>query len=642
MNTKIAGLLVLLLLSSGAGALGFGDIRVNSFLNEPLDARIELVSITPDEAEGLRIALASVQDFADARLIRPSWLNQLRFNPVAGDDHQVFIHVTTQEGIREPFLNFLLEFVWGENRLLREFTLLLNPPPADVMSARTGERSRAEALPASGSVTMATEHYGPVKPSETLWVIAASVRPKSSATVEQMMMALLRANPDAFQHDNVNFLKRGTILEIPDQGVISELSAVEARRAFQQQNKEWKSLKSASSRTAPEPDRAPQAEIGRDQPVTATETGLPTPAADDQSGKLRVVPVGEAVEVAGSQVAAEASAPAATDLSIALESSRKDLEAVLEINRDLVVLKNALELKIEALRRSLEERNRSVDQLAQQLARMKIESAAATAAAVVVEKKPADVVQKSDVAEAVAEPKVNATAPEPIVNRPAQADWLDRVGDYWSQLLLVLLSFLVVILLWLWSRRRKQQRQSSPAELFASYVDEDGQPATEERLLINPKEVGKFRRDRENDPPGSDLSLSAKVDVASVLTDADIYLAYRRYGQAEALLKQSIAINPNNMTLKAKLLEIYAFRKDRKKFVTTMEEVYQPMIAQSPELWAKVQEMGRTVAPDHELIESANVADGDAELMINDLSVSLSESSESNRNRRVDSGNGHQ
>ena len=384
MNTKIAGLLVLLLLSSGAGALGFRDIRVNSFLNEPLDARIELVSITQDEADGLQIAIASVQDFADAGLIRPPWLGQLRFKPMVGGNHQIFIHVTTQEGVREPFLNFLLEFVWGENRLLREFTLLLNPPPADVMSARTVERSRAEAVPASGSATMVTERYGPVKPSETLWVIAASVRPKSSVTVEQMMMALLRTNPDAFQYDNVNFLKRGAILEIPDQGVISELSAVEARRAFQQQNKEWKSLKSAPSRTAPEPERVPQTEIGRDQPVTATETGLPTPAADDPSGKLRVVPVGEAEEVAGSQVAAEASPPAATDLSIALESSRKDLEAVLEINRDLVVLKNALELKIEALRRSLEERNRSVDQLAQQLARMKIESAAATAAAVVV------------------------------------------------------------------------------------------------------------------------------------------------------------------------------------------------------------------------------------------------------------------
>ena len=103
-------------------------------------------------------------------------------------------------------------------------------------------------------------------------------------------------------------------------------------------------------------------------------------------------------------------------------------------------------------------------------------------------------------------------------------------------------------------------------------------------------------------PPGSGLikeqadrrrfSHGSRADVASALTEADIYLAYRRYGPAEELIKQAIDGNPENMILKAKLLEIYAYRKDKNKFVTAMEQVYQSMIARSPEIWAKVVEMG--------------------------------------------------
>ena len=92
------------------------------------------------------------------------------------------------------------------------------------------------------------------------------------------------------------------------------------------------------------------------------------------------------------------------------------------------------------------------------------------------------------------------------------------------------------------------------------------------------------------------------MDISSALTEADVYLAYRRYTQAETLLQNAIRQNPKSMILCAKLLEIYAFRKDKQSFTAFMEEMHEAMTAEAPEIWAKVVEMGRDLIPQHPLI----------------------------------------
>ncbi len=653
MKTKIIGLAWLLVISCGVEALGFRGISVNSFLNEPLDARIDLVSITPVEAEGLRVSLADAAAFEKAGLIRPLQLSKLHFKTLIGDNQAVYIHVTTNEGVREPFLNFLLEVAWGENRLLQEYTVLLDPPfsqvtaPQQTPSLKVAKQQQAKRVvpqQESRKDPAPVKRHGPVKRSETLWVIASRTRPNRAVSVEQMMMALLQVNPDAFRHGNVNFLKQGAILDVPNKEIISKLTKSEARRAFLQQTSEWKALKRGPSMQVRAETKSQTEPVGQIVEATQAEKGLTEGGASDFGAKLSVVETGGEETVAAEKELIDEEAVISTDgkLSDEILNSRKDLEAVREINRDLVELKDALELKIEALRKSLEERNNIVDKLERRLNEMKSASAKESVqkrgnAAIVGEqqKVAGGVESEIEMGRKLVEKKPPA---KPSAVESIPADWLQIAERYWLQLLVAALLLFVLILLFLLVRRRRSENNLPDPEAFGSYIEMDSQPATEERTLVDQHAARQQIDKEETGHSEGDFSPGANVDVASALTEADIYLAYRRYGQAEELIKESIGSNPENMILQAKLLEIYAFRKDRKKFVVTMEAAYQSMISRSPEIWAKVVEMGRNIVPDHELIAGASLSDEDA--MANDLSFDLDDSSGSDGRGRIKPGAG--
>lgn len=652
MKTKIIGLLLLLTISFGLQALGFKGISVDSFLNEPLDARIGLVSIKPAEVDGLRVSLANPEAFEKAGLNRPPHLSRLQFKTLVGDNQQVFIHVTTKDSVREPFLNFLLEVAWNEDILLREYTVLLDPPSSDVKVAETlpvsgkkePEQKKSAPSQAPHKEAFSSRKYGPVKRTETLWVIASRVRPDSSVSVEQMMMALLDANPDAFQHGNVNFLKQGAVLDIPDYATISKLNASEARRAFQQQNRDWKVLKSDPSSAAKSKTASTTEAVGQEsEKETQPEKSLAENDASAGGAKLSVVETGreETESVAAEEKLASEEAVVAKErgLSDEIAESKRDLEAVKEINRDLEELKDALELKIEALRKSLEERNRTIDRLEQRLNEVRAESGTATdgasgAGSIVGEqqKQAVSVVSEIEMGRKQTEKKPLA---ELVPAEPEETDWLAKAQQYWLQLFLAVLLLLVLLLLILLVRRRRSESLLPDSEAFGSYIDVDSQPVTEERFL-HPTGPDKQQKETGSERFEGDFSPSSKADVESALTEADIYLAYRRYGPAEELIKQAIDSHPESMILKAKLLEIYAFRKDKNKFVTVMEQDYQQMIARSPEIWAKVVEMGRNIAPDHELIAGAALSEEDADTMINTLSFDLGDLTDSKDGKGVD------
>ena len=135
-----AAAVLVIALPSGAAALGLGDIVLHSALNEPLDAEIELLSVGRGDVEDINVTLAKSDDFARAGLDRPFWLSKLRFRVQADPDGKARVKVTTRQPIREPFLNFLLEVNWPKGRLLREYTVLLDPPVySAVASARVAE-----------------------------------------------------------------------------------------------------------------------------------------------------------------------------------------------------------------------------------------------------------------------------------------------------------------------------------------------------------------------------------------------------------------------------------------------------------------------------------------------------------------------
>ncbi len=296
MVRKLSWLVALLALncSMGAFALGLGDIDLHSALNQPVNADIELLSVRPQDVDSIKVILGSVEDFKHAGLERPYLLNQLRFLVVSKGKGHYRIHVSTAQPVREPFLDFLVQVSWRGGQLLREYTVLLDPPvlmpaPVQIIKAPVTRAAapRPSAAPAPVPVAPAAQpappkpmaqpsspaavqqsqagsaasvsgnEYGPIRPSETLWSIANRARPDTSVSVDQMMQAILRANPGAFINNNINNLKAGQILRIPSADEVAAINAAKARAATLQQNAEWRNSRAASKAPAPAPAPAP-------------------------------------------------------------------------------------------------------------------------------------------------------------------------------------------------------------------------------------------------------------------------------------------------------------------------------------------------------------------------------------------------
>ncbi|MFP6829017.1 MAG: FimV/HubP family polar landmark protein [Gammaproteobacteria bacterium] len=263
--------LVLLLTPVGTWALGLGDIELRSALNQPLDAEIHLVSATPDALSSLRVALASQETFDRYGLDRPAYLGEIIFDVGTDSLERPIISMSSRGPMAEPFVTVLVEASWSRGRLLREYTVLLDPPvllpmPAaapTVQAAQAGapdvtqpaaaiNRPAATPVPAPVPVpatlmaqpvepvqaaTPSPGTYGPVRSAETLWSIAEQHRP-NGVTMDQMVVALYRANPQVFD-GNMNTLYLGSILRIPQLAELSKMTAAAATEEALRQAADW-------------------------------------------------------------------------------------------------------------------------------------------------------------------------------------------------------------------------------------------------------------------------------------------------------------------------------------------------------------------------------------------------------------------
>ena len=332
-----AGLLLLLagVLSPNASwALGVGNIELFSRLNEPLRARIGLQRVGANELEELRVRLGTDQQFQRAGIERLFVLTKLRFNIVAQGATSGYVDVTTQDPVTEPYLNFLLEATWSKGRVVREFTVLLDPPvygaqikarsaPARARPSRRATRSREAARPRrSGYVPT----YGPVRRNETLWSIASRVRPSSSISVQQMMLAILRANPEAFAMNNINALRAGVVLRIPASGEVSGLAGGDVLGQVREHQAVWEGYRRAiASGATPGEARSraqtPQIADAGQAAVGNAESAAGSAAADGATSQ-------------GQQAAATGSVSESTDAGTATPSSDAASESRAE--RDLL------------------------------------------------------------------------------------------------------------------------------------------------------------------------------------------------------------------------------------------------------------------------------------------------------------------
>lgn len=303
---QILGLIALLAIPLGeARALGLGNVETRSVLNQPFEARIPLVQATAEEIDSLSVRLAGNDQFIRAGIERAPVLSQLRFELKQAGKGADYIRISTHDPIAEPFLNFLVEVNWARGRLIREYTVLLDPPlyvPTQRLSTTQPTTGAAAAAAATaGSASGAAERWRsteqpvyyahgqvggvtaaaggvPAAGAETLWSAATALRPDASVSMAQMMLALLKANPDAFINGNINLVKRGYISKFtpPDHQALTAVSREDALAEVKRQHALWQEYRLGGAKAIP--------------PQTAAEAAAPAAESEGTAGKAAVAP----------------------------------------------------------------------------------------------------------------------------------------------------------------------------------------------------------------------------------------------------------------------------------------------------------------------------------------------------------------
>jgi len=701
-------LLPFLFLAIQAWALGLGDIRLSSALNEPLRAEIELLAATPEELNNLSVQLASQDTFQRYDLDRPMFLTSLQFNIVkSGRADGNVIRVTSTEPITEPFITFLVEASWSRGRLLREYTLLLDPPtfapppstqatdsvtaPTRVAPADSGQIQRPAPQPQTApppsrppvrppsqvaepapqpspfeadSTPPAAEPPAPAaqpepddsfgQPSfntspggdvlvvrgDTLWGITQRVRPDSRLTINQTMLAIFEANPEAFD-GNINRLRAGATLRIPSADDVFRISRADAFAEVRRQNQEWR-----GERPAPLAEPAP--------PVVAEE---PVIEAVESQPSLTLVPPDEEDELTQPEAAVDVGTETPLDeldqgaeepVADPVEARIAEIEAILEDPAALIAIEDN---ELAALR--------------QELANLRGE-----------ELPPEEpLIDDEPVAEQPAEDvaPVVETAP-PVVSQPARDEGivdtlLGYLNNFWVWIGSALVLTVAILVLFM---RRAARRDDEDATgvwdaLDADDMADDEEMASTERLRalarddesivvvetqagIDPDlsalsdtmespaaepeaaetpdilemsgvhespELAAPKHSQATDPLAATGSQSAledtfssetaiNLDQSDPVAEADFHMAYGLYDQAADLINGALSADPERMELLAKLCEIYFVWGNRDAFVDAAQRMKVQVDSDSQAEWDKIIIMGQQIAPDHELFSGVS------------------------------------
>ena len=653
----VRAVLVLSALPSSAFALGLGDIRLNSPLNAPLDAEIELVNATAEELASLRVQLASRETFARYGLEWPAFLSSVTLAKAKGESGRDVLRVRSSEAITEPFVTLLVDANWGRGRLVREYTLLLDPPvfsPTPTPAPTAAVQSPATAASRSGTVArpstveprpvsaaaassqpMAASGGDPdrysVRRGDTLSGIASALAPERGASAEQAMVSLFRENPSAFD-GTMNVLRAGAVLRVPDAAAMGSIDRSSALTEIRRQRSEWRSRVAAAAAAG----------------AVAGEGG----AAE---GRLRLVPPSEAGGGAGSEGAAG------------------ETQAI----RDRVA---QLEKELSESRRLLEVRSAQIADLQQKLAGGSAAAAASGAApppvatgsgptpaepTIVVPPPVADTAMPSNAdapagsaeAAAAAAATAEGAAAEPVAppkrprNRPAAdpstdpssevqppslvGSLLDSALQFWW----VILGLLALVAAFFGYRRLQQNRATEMDDTFG------GATTTAREMSMSPpmaassdtarlrrpnvaapqdrggfvvEESGEFEQPRMSAAaaPVAKTSVSAddtlsgetgiNLDQGDPLAEADFHMAYGLYDQAADLVRLAAAREPDRRDLKLKLAEVFFVWGNRDEFLKSARELHRSVGDSAAGEWEKIVIMGKQIAPEDPLFAGAS------------------------------------
>ncbi|MBT3066051.1 fimbrial protein FimV [Rhodoferax sp. U11-2br] len=595
--------------STQAAALSLGRITVQSALGEPLRAEIDVLDINPEEAASLVTKVAPAEAFLAAGLEYNPTLNSLRATLQRRPDGRAYLRLISERAIGEPFVDMILETSWNSGRIVRDYTMLFDPPalrkqaagspvgaqlpapaperispatraaaaaavasptvsrPSATPSQPTAPKAAAaaakpvamEPAPAAPAVQKATsaEASVKVKPGDTASAIAAAHK-SANVSLDQMLVALLRANPDAFIQDNVNRIKAGAIVTLPSQEQATATGRAEATQIISAQSQDFNDFRRKLA------SNVPGAKL--------------SPASRDVSGKI---------EATVDDKKPAAATPDKLTLSKGSVQAKSGEEALAkERNAEAAAQRSA------ELAKNIQE----LDQLA------KASSAPASAAASTPEPvasapeavpAPQAEVKASEPASTPAVTPPKQPAPPPVQPEPApETSFFDDLLE--NPMLLPGAGALVALLAGLGLYKRRQRKQAE--QLDSTFANSD--------LAFSGGSGGQNVDTGDSLTTGSSMVYSPSqldaVDDVDPVAEADVYLAYGRDLQAEEILKDALRTQPQRVAIHQKLLDIYAKRRDLKAFEAIAALAFNLTDGTGPE-WEQICEKGLAIDPDNAL-----------------------------------------
>ena len=590
---KLLGVAAVLALSATASAVGMGGIDVASSLGQPLKVDIELVSVNKADKASLVARLASPDAYKGAGLEYPHG-NKFKFQIESRANGELYIKISSAQPINDPFVSLLVELNWSSGKLLREYTFLLDPPgyvpeqpkqtevqavapavqslPAEPVVKPAPVAVEPAETPAAGIVEKPVQHAAQqtqpaknvatgqinVKRGDTLNKIAAQNKP-DEVSLERMLVALYRANASQFDGKNMNRIRAGKILRLPDQSELMAVSQSDAVKEIHAQVVDWNAYRqklAGSAAASSQPQTAQQTASGKIASTVADKA----PVAKESAKEVLKLSKGEAPGdsaasgATGKPATAQDKKNAAQEDAIAKAKALKEEQTRAEmLKKNLVDMQRLAELKSKAAALP-----------SQPASGVAVDSQVAAASAV----KPAS----------AAKPKVKVVAPEPSLMSQITSEPLYLAGGAIALLGLGGVGFML-------SRRKK------PSVTKPGKAAEDIGSATGRIMApVAPSpDTGDFTSATATKP-----ETAPQPDDVDPISEADLFLNFGRDAQAEEILKEALQNTPDNHQVHLKLLGIYANRKDVNSFSAIARQLKD---SGDEDAWQQAAAMGRKVEP---------------------------------------------
>ena len=613
-----------------ANALSLGNIVVQSALGEPLRAEIDIPEMNADEAATLKATVASPEAFRAAGLEFNAALSGLRTSIQRRANGRAYIRLTSDRPVNDPFVDMILEASWNTGRIVRDYTMLFDPPnlraaPATPTAPATGTAQsspvQAQSAPGTaisggtppsgagassrpGAARPAAVAVAPAKPSvavdgqvtvkrgDTASKIAMATKP-ATVSLDQMLVALLRANPEAFINSNINRIKSGAVINVPTPEQAQAVGAAQATQTVIAQSRDFGDFRKKLATNAPTAQVAAADRKSGGSVQTQVDDKKPSAAAPDKLtlSKGAIKAQAETARIANERASKEAATRTA------------------EVNKNLSDLAKLAAAPAGAA-------SGATSSVAKPVPPTVIAApAAATSSAPVVAytaPSPTSVTSAPSatapaaVAPATTAAVAPASAPKPMV-KPAPAPVPVEEPSLIDQLtadplipaaVLGILALLAGFGIYR-SRQRKQAAMEDSAFLESRLQPDSFFGASGGQKVDTQDAVG-----------GSSMvytpsQLDAADDVDPV-AEADVYLAYGRDVQAEEILREALKFSPGRVAIHQKLLEIFAKRRDLTAFESAARDAYKATNGEGAD-WVRVCELGLSIDPTNSLYQAGGM-----------------------------------